>query len=48
MEDKIESDVGFPEDEADLGLADLVSAGGIEINFINRPAGGDNAQSHTG
>ena len=48
FDDEIESDVGFPEDEADLGLADLVSAGGIEINFINRPAGGDNAQSHTG
>jgi len=48
LDDEIESDVGFPEDETDLGLADFVSAGGIEINFINRPAGGDNAQSHAG
>ena len=39
LDDEIESDVGFPEDETDLGLADFVSAGGIEINFINRPAG---------
>lgn len=48
LDDEIESDVGFPEDEADLRLADFIGAGGIEINFINCPAGRDNAQSHMG
>src|SRR5258708_1990628 len=48
FDDEVEGDVRLAEDGPDLGLADLVGAGGVEVDLVNGAAGGDDTDAHAG